>query len=161
MAGTPAAMNGDYANGAGVEVLPVTKIPALDTIDPYAVERPVGDAVVAKSPALELLSDLKPRNVAKEVALGYARFISQFTGLEDVAFIVDRDLSFVSEAESPRLVICASVFAKSEADKSCSLREVDYDHCNRDEIQFALELRCDAGPENGEQNGVSGDVCTR
>lgn len=160
MAGTPVAMNGNRSNGAAVDFLLVTKIPALDTVDPYAVERPVDDSVVAKSPAIELLSELNPRDVAKEVALGYARFVSQFTGLEDVAFDVDRDLSFISEAESRRSVICASVFTKSEAEKSCSLREVDYDHCNKDEIQFSLELRCDAGPENGEQNGAS-DVCTR
>ncbi|BCR86049.1 uncharacterized protein ACHE_30036A [Aspergillus chevalieri] len=136
------------------EVLPVTKVPALDTIDQYAVERVAGEA--ANSPAIELSCDAGSQDVAKGIMQAYARFVSHFTGLEDVAFAISRDSSYVS-TESRRAVVCASVFADSEAGKTCNLREASYARLNKDEVQFALELR-NAEPENGDQHAGSEDV---
>ena len=142
--------NGAHSNLAAIDVLPVTKVPALDTVDPYVVEKATGDSV-ARSPAIELACRLDPRDVAKEIVQGYARFVFHLTGLEDVAFAVCRD------EEPQRAVVCAAVVAKPEAGKACALREADYALYNKDEIQFSLDLRCDAGPENGEQHAE--DVC--
>lgn len=143
--------NGDHFSSVAVdEVLPVTKVPALDTVDPYAVERVAGEAV-ATSPAIELSCDAGPQEVATGIVQAYARFISHFTGLEDVAFAISQDSSYVSGSESWRAVVCASVFAESEAGKTCDLRKADYARLDKDEVQFALELR-DAEPENGDQH---------
>ena len=136
------------------EILPVTKVPALDTIDQYAVERVAGE--LANSPVIELSCDAGSQDVAKGIVQAYARFVSHFTGLEDVAFAVSRDSSYVS-TESRRAVVCASVFADSEAGKTCNLREAGYARLNKGEVQFALELR-NAEPENGDQHARSEDV---
>lgn len=149
--------NGDHIISVPAdEILPVTKVPALDTIDQYAVERVSGE--VAKSPAIELFCDASSQDVAKGIVQAYARFVSHFTGLEDVAFAISRDSSYVS-IESRRAVVCASVFAEEEAGKTCNLREADYARLDKDEIQFALELQ-NAEPENGDQHAKSEDVCS-
>lgn len=147
--------NGDYIISVPAdEILPVTKVPALDTIDQYAVERVAGE--VAQSPAIELSCDVGSRDAAKGIVQAYARFVSHFTGLEDVAFAISRDSSYVS-TEPRCAVVCASVFAEEEASKTCNLREADRARLDKDEVQFALELR-NAEPENGDQHAGSEDV---
>lgn len=149
--------NPDASNSLVPDVLPVTKIPALDTIDPYVVNRPTE---VTRSPAVELSGAFfDPRNVAKEIVQGYARFVAQFTGLEDIAFVISRDEAFVTNSEAQRAVVCASVSESSYGKgKACALHEVDYTRYNQEEIQFALQLRAYAASENGEQHGAPEDV---
>lgn len=152
------AVKGDSSNEQVPDVLPVTKVPALDTIDPYVVNRAT---VVARSPAIELAGAFfDPRNVAKEIVQGYARFVAQITGLEDVAFAIYRDAAFVTQSEVQRAVVCASVFAPAEGSKgeTCTLHEVDHARYNPEEIQFALQLRGHAASENGEQHAAPDDV---
>lgn len=149
--------NRDTSHSLIPDVLPVTKIPALDTIDPYVVNRPTE---VARSPAIELSGAFfDPRNVAKEIVQGYARFVAQFTGLEDIAFVISRDEAFVTNSEAQRAVVCASVSELSYGKgKACALREMDYTQCNQEEIQFALQMRGYAASENGEQHNAPEDV---
>ncbi|KAE8379604.1 hypothetical protein BDV26DRAFT_291200 [Aspergillus bertholletiae] len=135
------------------EILPVTKVPALDTIDPYVVNRSA-DLAVARSSPVELSYSSEIEHLADDIVQGYARFILSFTGLEEVAFFVSRYSPFVS-AEACR-IICASVLCSDGAGQqrshaSCKLREVDICHYNKDEIQFSLTLGLGVGPENGEQ----------
>lgn len=144
---------------ANDDVLPVTKVPALDTIDPYVVKTRA--TVVGRSPTVELAGAFfDPRNVATEIVQGYARFVAQITGLEDVAFAISRDPAFATGSEAHRAVVCASVFASTEGSKgeSCTLREADHTRYNPEEIQFALQLRGHVASENGAQHDVSDDV---
>ncbi|KAB8261381.1 hypothetical protein BDV32DRAFT_148646 [Aspergillus pseudonomiae] len=136
------------------EILPVTKVPALDTIDPYVVNRSA-ECAVARSPPLELSYSTEYQNLADDIVQGYARFISSFTGLEDVAFFVSRHSPFVSATQQTCGVICASVFCSDGAEQQrgeecCKVREVDTCYYNKDEIQFSLTLGLSVGPENGE-----------
>ncbi|GMG47306.1 unnamed protein product [Aspergillus oryzae var. brunneus] len=136
------------------EILPVTKVPALDTIDPYVVNRSA-DLAVARSPSVELFYTSEIQNLADDIVQGYARFISSFTGLEDVAFFVSRHSPFVSGTQRACGVICASVFGSDRAEQQtgqecCKVREVDTCYYNKDEVQFSLTLGLGVGPENGE-----------
>lgn len=151
-------VNGGSSNEQAPDVLPVTKVPALDTIDPYVVNRAT---VIATSPAVELAGAFfDPRNVAKEIVQGYARFVAQITGLEDVAFAIYRGAAFVAGSEAQRAVVYASIFAPAEGskDEACTLHEVEHARYNPEEIQFALQLRGHAASENGEQHGAPDDV---
>ncbi|PYH91604.1 nonribosomal siderophore peptide synthase SidC [Aspergillus ellipticus CBS 707.79] len=132
--------------------LPATRVPALDTIDQYAVGKPVGDAV-GISPPLELACDSDFHDVASSLVQGYARFVSCFTGLEDIAFFVSRQSNFAVGSEPTHGVVSASVVEGQQP--SCVIHEISEQHGNRDEIQFSLDLGFGAGPENGErQAGV-------
>ncbi|KAE8164960.1 hypothetical protein BDV40DRAFT_99320 [Aspergillus tamarii] len=136
------------------QILPVTKVPALDTIDPYVVNRSA-DPVVARSPPVELFYRSEIQNLADDIVKGYARFISSFTGLEDVAFFVSRHSPFVSGTQQACGVICASVFGSDDAEQQtsqehCKVREADACYYNKDEVQFSLTLGLSVGPENGE-----------
>ncbi|PLB44515.1 non-ribosomal peptide synthetase/alpha-aminoadipate reductase [Aspergillus steynii IBT 23096] len=145
------------ANGAQhADILPVTKFPALDTIDPYAVDRSLGD-VVANSPLAELLCSADGQDVANDLIQGYARFISNFTGLEDVAYLLSRYPTLEAVSEPVRDVVCASVFWSESAQRpgdlsTCTIRHVDERLYNKDEIQFSLDLGANSEPENGEKN---------
>ncbi|KAK1139187.1 Non-ribosomal peptide synthetase [Aspergillus melleus] len=144
------------ANGAQhVDILPVTKVPALDTLDPYAVDRSLGD-VVANSPWAEILCSADFQSVADVLIQGYARFISNFTGLEDVAFVLARHTASESASDAVREVICASVFWSEATQRpgdlsTCTIRHVDEASYNKDEVQFSLDLGASSEPENGEK----------
>ncbi|OJJ34714.1 hypothetical protein ASPWEDRAFT_39793 [Aspergillus wentii DTO 134E9] len=128
-----------------LEVLPVTKVPALDTIDSYAVDRS-SVVATAQSPSIELSASCDSQTLANTLVQGYARFVSRFTGLEEVAFVVSRHSSFVAGSESSRGVVCASVTGSQ-----CATRELPYTHHSTQETQFSLQLGLEeAGPENGE-----------
>lgn len=144
------------ANGVQhADILPVTKVPALDTIDPYAVEKPLGE-VVANSPWAELLCSADVQDVADDLIQGYSRFISNFTGLEDVAFLLARHPAAGTASDTVRDVVCASVFWSESTQRpgdlsTCTIRHVDERLYNQDEIQFSLDLRASSDPENGEK----------
>ncbi|RAL03735.1 nonribosomal siderophore peptide synthase SidC [Aspergillus ibericus CBS 121593] len=148
-------MNGTHSAMAA-PILPVTKVPALDTIDQYAVEKSVCDAV-AISPSVELACSSDFRDVANSLIEGYAHFVSRFTGSEDVAFFVSRQSSLTSESELLRGVISASVVAGEEGQRpTCAIREGSDQHADGDEVQFSLDLGLCADPENGEQQPLAG-----
>ncbi|PLB33914.1 nonribosomal siderophore peptide synthase SidC [Aspergillus candidus] len=136
-----------------MEIFPITRIPALDTIDPYAVARPACDAV-AESPRIELSCSRAATELIDDLVQGYARFISNFTGLEDVAFGILRRATWQSTSNPATAVISASVFWSEELQagepNNCKVREINQQDYNKDEIQFSLELGLDADPENGE-----------
>ncbi|PYI02663.1 nonribosomal siderophore peptide synthase SidC [Aspergillus sclerotiicarbonarius CBS 121057] len=137
-------------------VLPVTKVPALDTIDQYVVENSVGDAV-AISPSVELVCRSDFRDVANSLIQGYAHFVAQFTGSEDVAFFVSRQSSLASESEPLRGVISAVVVAGEEGKRpTCAIHEASEQHADGGEVQFSLNLGLCADPENGEQQPLAG-----
>ncbi|RHZ54235.1 nonribosomal siderophore peptide synthase SidC [Aspergillus thermomutatus] len=132
-----------------VGVVPVTKIPALDTIDQYAVERPTVDSI-GQSPWLKIGSSDVSGDLAIALIEGYARFVCAFTGLDDIAFAVSRQPS----TGSSQTLICASVTVTEEKEwlqstQQCAVRELDFSYYNRDEVQFVLDLALTSGPENG------------
>ncbi|PWY89880.1 nonribosomal siderophore peptide synthase SidC [Aspergillus heteromorphus CBS 117.55] len=131
-------------------LLPATRVPPLDTIDQYAVEKPLGSSAAISSP-LELVCGADLRDVASSLIQGYARFVSRFTGLEDVAFFVSRSSSFTIGSQPTRAVASASVVAEN-GQPSCVVRELGEQHGDRDEIQFYLDLGLSAEPENGERH---------
>ncbi|KAF5856241.1 hypothetical protein ETB97_007674 [Aspergillus alliaceus] len=136
------------------EILPITKVPALDTIDQYVVNRSV-DRPIARSPSVDLFCNSEIQDVTDGIIQGYARFVSGFTGLEDVAFFVSRYSPFVSGTEHVRGVIRASFLGsgKDEQGKGqhkCEVREVDQRYYNKEDVQFSLTLGLDAGLENSE-----------
>ncbi|KAE8151757.1 hypothetical protein BDV25DRAFT_87953 [Aspergillus avenaceus] len=150
------ALNNDAPFSSTTDILPVTKIPALDTIDPYVVNRPVATSV-ATSPSVELICSSEVQEVTDDIVKGYARFISSFTGLEEIAFLISRYSPFVLDTPTCRPV-CATV-SYSDNGYSCNLREVDGQQYNKDEIQFSLNLGLSSAPENGElQSSVQENI---
>ncbi|BCS01581.1 nonribosomal siderophore peptide synthase SidC [Aspergillus luchuensis] len=148
-------MNGIHPTMAA-PVVPVTRVPALDTLDQYVVGKTVADKA-AISPSVELTCSADFRDVAKSLIEGYACFISRLTGLEDVAFFVSRQSSIASESDLLRGVISASVLAAEEGQQPrCDFREDGEQHADEGEVQFSLDLGLCVGPENGEQQPLVG-----
>jgi hypothetical protein len=132
----------------------VTKVPALDTIDHYVINKS-GDNSIARSPSVDLFCSSDIKDITDDIVQGYARYISNFTGLEDVAFLVSRHSDLASGTAQARSVICASVVCadgdQPQKDRtSCKVRELDARYYNKDEVQFSLTLGFGVGPENGE-----------
>lgn len=162
---TSTPQNNGHRETIAVEPLPVTKIPALDTIDRYAVEAPLRDAAPQPlCPSIDLSCASDPLNIVDDILRGYARFISRFTALDDLAFVVSRSGDFSSSGSESRRGLFRAILSKSESDEGssvrssspCELREIDsHIHHNEDEIQFALELGSAGRPENDEQKEIS------
>ncbi|KKK25209.1 hypothetical protein ARAM_001029 [Aspergillus rambellii] len=135
-----------------IEALPVTKVPALDTVDQYAIDKEIEDPI-HRSPLVKVNYRSDVRGVIDSLIKGYARFISSFTGLENVAFVTTRHSPFVTESQESRSVICASVILSTDVQESsssgdCVLYEADEKSYNKDEIQFYAELGFKVNPEN-------------
>ncbi|PWY66394.1 nonribosomal siderophore peptide synthase SidC [Aspergillus sclerotioniger CBS 115572] len=147
-------MNGNSSTMTA-PVLPVTKVPALDTVDHYAVQKSGGDAV-AISPPIELACHSDFQDVANSLIEGYARFVSGFTGSEDVAFFMSQS-SLASESEPLRGVISASIVAGEEGQRpTCAIRDASQQHADGGEVQFSLHLGLCTDPENGGQQPLAG-----
>ncbi|KAJ9363713.1 hypothetical protein DTO280E4_2303 [Paecilomyces variotii] len=159
--------NGHDGNVAGdANILPTTKVPALDTIDQYALETPLSrhSSRVSSSTRLSYTADIS--SIADDVVKGYASFISEFTGLDDLAFsITSTDSPWQTGARCG--VICAS-FSRPDSEEAGSsdsqlpekLQELEFASYNEDEIQFALLLASGVRPENGEQQADTGSKDT-
>lgn len=152
--------DGDVAGNANI--LPTTKVPALDTIDQYALETPLSrhSSRVSSSTRLSYTADIS--SIADDIVKGYASFISEFTGLDDLAFSITRtDSPWQTGARCG--VICAS-FSRPDSEEAGSsdsqlpekLQELESASYNEDEIQFALLLASGVRPENGEQQADTG-----
>lgn len=141
--------------------IPITKVPALDTTDHDAVESSTKDAI-RNTPSLrfECCSDINA--VGRDAIVGYAHFVSRFTGLDDIAFAIMRHGDFAFQSQSERCLYCASLSKPHSEEEifpqkpSQSLRqfdskEVDYDHYKIDEVQFSLHLD---SSEDGEVDGL-------
>lgn len=137
------------AGSAPTEVLPATKVPALDTVDAYVVDKPVEEDSVGASQRIKIScsSDVCNAKVIDGLVAGYARFVSSLTGLEDVAFCATRHSPFV-DSEPVTSIITASLVHDGDQSKLVS-REVDAKQHNDDEIEFYAELGFGVGPENG------------
>ncbi|KAL1856744.1 NRPS protein [Paecilomyces lecythidis] len=151
--------NGHVAEN--VDILPTTKVPALDTIDQYALETPLPRHLARVSSSTRLLYTANISGIADDVVRGYAFFISEFTGLDDLAFSICRSGSPWASGTRHR-VICAS-FSRSDSEEAGSLdshspeklQELDFSSYDENEIQFVLEFVSGARPENGEQQSNS------
>ncbi|KAL4891562.1 hypothetical protein BDV59DRAFT_65864 [Aspergillus ambiguus] len=139
------------------EMLPVTKVPALDTVDRYVVDTSVG-AAVGRSGWLELACSASVRDLANSIIKGYARFISSFTGLEDVAFFVTRHATFATGLDPTRYVVCGFAVAAGN-ESTYTVHEFNDGLHDQNEVQFTLELGLGNGPENGvaQPSDVQGD----
>lgn len=126
--------------------LPVTKVPALDVVDRY---------VVGRSPAAHGCSETIEMQCRSEDDLatgfiqGYADFIIQFTGLEEVAFVVDRGLVSGVQPRTSQTVIHATQSASRDSFAGngtalCSWREVDFPAYRKEDIQFVLDMNSTA-----------------
>ncbi|KAL4972343.1 hypothetical protein BDW66DRAFT_7520 [Aspergillus desertorum] len=123
-------------------VVPVIKVPALDTIDAYAgaVDKPIDGFGTSQRISLVCsASSAVNGDVIAGLARGYARFIAALTGLEDIAFCSTRREPFASEK-------LTSVVIASVAQDKVVCREVDAKH--EHEVQFYVELG-GVEPENG------------
>ncbi|KAJ0418527.1 hypothetical protein BJY00DRAFT_177828 [Aspergillus carlsbadensis] len=150
-----------HVNGSppvsSVEALPVTKVPALDTVDRYAANEPIVDAgdPIGRSPRVKLSCSSDVRNVIDGLLGGYARFISSFTGLEDVAFLTNRTFPFV-DSKASRSIVVASV-SHTESHSNINTIEVDANyHHNHDEVQFYAELGLSVESSNGQHKVAHG-----
>ncbi|RAL16957.1 nonribosomal siderophore peptide synthase SidC [Aspergillus homomorphus CBS 101889] len=135
--------------------IPTTKLPALDTVDQYAVDA-VPRSSAAQSSRIELVCSTNLQNIASGLVRGYACFVSSFTGLDDIAFFVVRHPTTFAGAERVRRLVRASVIREdnsqqSQPSTSCTIEEVDQQHLGVDEVQFSLVLGLCPDPENGEQ----------
>ncbi|KAF7125668.1 hypothetical protein CNMCM5793_001907 [Aspergillus hiratsukae] len=141
--------HGDAPNGANVVgIVPVTKIPALDTIDQYAAEGPTDDSI-GQSSWLSIGPSDVSGDLADKLIEGYARFVCALTGLEDVAFAI----SSQSSTGPSQALICASVTVSDQTQevqltRQCAVRQFNLSYCDRNEVQFALDLDLASCPEN-------------
>ncbi|KAL4999159.1 hypothetical protein BDV10DRAFT_184570 [Aspergillus recurvatus] len=123
-------------------VVPVTKVPALDTIDAYAapVDAPIDGFGTSQRISLVCsASSAVNSDVIDGLTRGYACFIAALTGLDDIAFRSTRREPFAPEKLS-------SIIVASVAQGKVVFREVDADH--EDEVQFYADLGR-VEPENG------------
>ncbi|OOG00407.1 hypothetical protein ASPCADRAFT_136039 [Aspergillus carbonarius ITEM 5010] len=108
------------------------------------------------SPSIELACRSDFEDVADSLIEGYARFVSSFTGSEDVAFFMSQS-SLASESEPLRGVMSASIVAGEEGQRpTCAIRDASEQHVDGGEVQFCLHLGLCVGPENGEQQPLAG-----
>ncbi|KAH1908270.1 Non-ribosomal peptide synthetase [Aspergillus fumigatus] len=139
----------DVALGSSLSgIVPMTKIPALNTIDQFVAEGSPDD-LIGQSPWRRIGQGDVSGELATGLIEGYARFVSALTGVEDVAFAV---LCQASTRPSQAL-ICASVTLTDQGREvpsawQCAVRELDFSYYNRSEVQFALDLGLTGGPEN-------------
>ncbi|KAL2823002.1 hypothetical protein BJX63DRAFT_3515 [Aspergillus granulosus] len=146
-------MPSSHANGplpaSSVEAFPATKVPALDTIDRYAADEPIVNAVgpVGRSPRVCLSCSVDVRNVIDGLLRGYARFISSFTGLEDFAFFTNQSLPFVKSNLSRSIVIASVPHTKDQI--KLNTIELDARFHDQDDVHFYAELGFAVEPGNG------------
>ncbi|KAK2764280.1 NRPS [Arachnomyces sp. PD_36] len=67
------------------DVLPLTKVPLLDTVDQYLIPKNL-EAVFESTSPIVIPSQFKRTDVVDGIFAGYARFLSAFTGLDELAF---------------------------------------------------------------------------
>lgn len=138
-------------------MIPVTKVPALDVIDQYALGKPISDGI-GHSALIKLTCDSDIENIDAELLSRYASFISAFTGLDDIAFAVWRRGIFATGSRSQQAIAHASLSAVVNEEeqlrryRQCSLREIDYAYYRPEEVQFRLELDSPAEFTNGGGN---------
>lgn len=125
--------------------IPVTKVPALDTVDRYAVSH--SGRFHTCSEVVELpCSSATP--LPAEIIQAYADFILQFTGLEEVAFLVTQP------SHSPQGSITTTVHAiyqhagepLARAAPTSTWKQHEHHNVKKGDIQFYLQLD---EPENG------------
>lgn len=121
--------------------LPVTKVPALDTVDRFAVSH--SDAFHACSEVVELpCSSATP--LPAEIILAYADFILQFTGLDEAAFVLTK------RSASPQQPLTTSAIHASQQQSheseagTVSPNTTWSEYCDytgtKDDIHFILQL---------------------
>lgn len=139
--GSPSAMS------EPAPVLPVTKVPALDIVDRYVVAS--ASHTRGHSEAFELA-----HRSDKELIQSYVRFVAQFTGLEEIAFVVLRNYD---STPCVKTVVHATKVASVE-DSIYSWREIENPSFKKEEIQFILDLKTHASendvqePSNASEN---------
>ncbi|CBF89140.1 hypothetical protein AN0607.2 [Aspergillus nidulans FGSC A4] len=129
---------------AQVGAVPVTKVPALDTIEAYAgaFDKPIDGAGTCQRTSLVCsASSAVDGDVIDGLVQGYARFIAGLTGLDDIAFYSTRHEPFALEKST-------SIIIASAASNELVCREVDTNHEN--DVQFYAELGR-VEPENGRR----------
>lgn len=67
------------------EILPLTRVPLLDTVDQYVVPRSLEESFESTSP-IDITCQFQRTDVVEGIFGGYAHFISAFTGLDELAF---------------------------------------------------------------------------
>lgn len=140
--------------------IPVTKVPSLDTVNHYAAEALPGSGYHL-SKVLEFTYEADLPTLSNKIIQGYARFISAFTGLEDVAFALFQTANSFHTSETRHKIVCASI-SKFEREEEgslrtphpCNIRECDIKSHGVD-TQFALELSIDTPFEDGEHSCIS------
>lgn len=140
--------------------IPVTKVPSLDTVDHYAAES-LPRSSYHSSKELEFTYEADLPTLSNKIIQGYARFISAFTGLEDVAFAILQTSNSFSTSETRHKIVCASI-TKFEREEEgflrtahpCEIREYDIKSLGED-TQFGLELRMNSPSENREHASIS------
>lgn len=139
MAALPSHNGSPSTMSESAPVLPVTKVPALDVVDRYVVAP--ASRTRGHSEAFELA-----HHSDEELIQSYARFVARFTGLEEIAFVMLRNYSSHSCAET---VVHATKIASVEG-SIYSWREIKSPSFKKEEIQFILDLKTYA-PENDIQ----------
>ncbi|KAL4794205.1 hypothetical protein BDV19DRAFT_199997 [Aspergillus venezuelensis] len=151
--GTPAAAS--KLDHLPPELLPATKVPALDTTDAYAVDRPIEDNASGASQRIKLACSSCSSDAPSLIDglnRGYARFVSSLTGLEDVVFCSTRRLPFVASKPFTSIVVASGVQYGEQ--HNFDIREVNATHHDEDEIQFYAEMG-PVRPENGRHKTSS------
>ncbi|PYH49418.1 nonribosomal siderophore peptide synthase SidC [Aspergillus saccharolyticus JOP 1030-1] len=146
---TSSVTNNALGSAMNFASIPTTRLPALDTVDQYAVEG-LAHSSVTLSRRLELACTTSLQAVTSSLIQGYARFISSFTGLDEIAFFVARHPTTVSGSERARGVVRASFITEDDVQR-CTIEEGDEQYQFADEVHFYLALGFCSEPENADQ----------
>ncbi|KAL5339847.1 hypothetical protein BJX70DRAFT_397316 [Aspergillus crustosus] len=135
-----------------MKVVAVTKVPALDTLDPYAVANPIEERSIGTSQRITLSCSSNPRTVIDGLLRGYARFIASLTGLEELAFYSITRPPFDRQGSSWS-IITACV---SDGGDQITIGSRDLDGTNHDQdVQFYAEFGTRVESGNGEHDPTS------
>ncbi|KAM6509470.1 hypothetical protein FALCPG4_017124 [Fusarium falciforme] len=124
---------------------PATKVPALDPIDHYL--SPTTQYSRGYTEAIDV--SCCP-GVSKETNLVevYARFVSDLTGADEVAFVIARGSSSGSSLMTLSIAVASAVPDQEDGSLVPSCKEFDMSCYQEGEIQFALDLRASI-PDGG------------
>lgn len=136
------------------DFLPLTKVPLLDTVDQYVVPRSSEETTESTSP-IEVHCQSQQADVVDSIFGGYARFISAFTGLDELAFA----FALGDNPASPESHGCIHAHVgTTKADQHSQLQNVKLANLgghahefDKEKIQFGIQIEVGLDAPSGLQ----------
>jgi hypothetical protein len=142
----------------GADFLPMTKIPLLNTVDQYVVPRNTEEQFENTSP-IDICCQFQQTDVVDRIFEGYSRFISAFTGLDELvfAFASDSDSSVLPDSHG-----CVHAQVKTQKpDHHSELQSVTFKRLSSHVHEFDKERNHFGIQVEGELQGSSDHRCNK